>query len=96
MNGWLGSTAVEFVPAAPLPPSTAYTVTVSPDLTAIDGSRQDASFSYKFNTARPSLDATEPAEPYPWVTPDQTFRLWFSQPVRELERHAAFNASGRR
>jgi uncharacterized protein YfaS (alpha-2-macroglobulin family) len=93
---WLGSAAVEFVPAEPLPPATAFTVTVSADLTAIDGSRQESPFRYAFATSRPALDSTEPGEGYPWVTPDQTFRLSFSQPIRDLPRHAAISAAGRR
>src|SRR5690606_3525169 len=36
---WLGSASVEFVPAEPLPMSTAFEVTVEPGLTALNGAK---------------------------------------------------------
>lgn len=85
---WLGSSAVEFVPDESFPMATAFTVTVPPGLTALDGSTLAEEHRYRFDTPAPEIHLAEPGEGSRWVTPEQVFELSFNQRVREIARHA--------
>lgn len=92
---WLGSSTVEFVPAAPLPAATAYTVTVSGGLAALDGARLPRDFTFDFETERAVVRAVSPRDGWRWVERRQTFSLVFSQPVQGLEGGVQLLANGR-
>lgn len=77
---WLGSATLEFVPTAPAPRSTAFEVQVPAGLTALDGTRLDTAFSWRFETPRVSPLDGEPVDSWRahrWVKPDQTFSVTF-------------------
>jgi hypothetical protein len=91
---WLGSSTVEFVPEAPLPLATRFTVTVHPGLTATDGSELKETVSFSFETAQPDVRGVEPHEGWRWAEKRQTFSLTFSQPVVGLAQGARLLADG--
>jgi len=83
---WLGSASVEFVPQAPLPFSTRFTVTVPAGLKSVDGQALAVPYSWTFDTPAPAVQAVEPAEGWAWVTPGQHFLLLLNQPVVDLDK----------
>ncbi len=85
---WLGSSAVEFVPDAPFPMATPFTVTVPAGLKALDGSVLATAYSYSFTTPRPELVEVQPRDGSRWVEPEQLFALGLNQPVAAIEDHA--------
>ncbi|MFZ5471187.1 MAG: alpha-2-macroglobulin family protein [Myxococcota bacterium] len=86
---WLGSASAEFVPKGLVPYSTEFKVTVQKGLRAIDGSELASDYSFTFNTPRVALQDVAPVRHYRWITPDQTFKLLFNQPVKESDLAAA-------
>jgi hypothetical protein len=90
---WIGSSSAEFMPQAPFPYATTFTVTVKPDLEAIDGEQLAAPYSFSFSTLPPQLDATTPQSGWPWLDPRAPLKLVFNQPVQHLEQ-ARLTASG--
>ncbi|MEN6525561.1 MAG: MG2 domain-containing protein [Candidatus Polarisedimenticolia bacterium] len=85
---WIGSATLEFAPKARLPRATAFTVEVPAGLKALDGSVLRAPYRFTFNTARPEITDISPSTGFPWLAPDQTFRVSANQPLRDLARHA--------
>ncbi len=85
---WLGSSAVEFVPDAPFPMATPFTVTVPAGLKALDGSVLATVYSYSFATPRPEIYDAAPRENSRWVEPEQLFALSFNQRVERIAEHA--------
>ncbi len=85
---WLGSSAVEFVPDAPFPLSTPFTVTVPAGLRALDGSVLATAYSYGFTTPRPEIFDVQPRDGARWVEPEELFALVLNQPVAAIEDHA--------
>ncbi len=83
---WLGSASVEFVPQAPLPFSTRFTVTVPAGLKSVDGRALAEAYSWTFQTPAPAVQTVDPAENWAWATPDQHFSIVLNQPVLELEK----------
>ena len=83
---WLGSASVEFVPQAPLPFATRFTVTVPAGLKSVDGRALAEAYSWSFDTPAPALQTTDPAEHWAWTIPDQHFSVVFNQPVAELDK----------
>ncbi len=82
---WIGSAAVEFVPAEPFAYATTFTVTVQPALKAIDGQALKEPFSFSFSTLAPALDRSEPRDGWNWLDSDEPLKLTLNQPVKNLE-----------
>ncbi len=91
---WLGSASAEFVPSGPVPYATEFKVTVRKGLASIDGSTLAQDHTFSFQTPRPELQDSAPHDGYGWVTKDQTFKLLFNQPVKDLAKHASLNVEG--
>ena len=83
---WIGSASVEFVPKAPLPFATRFTVTVPAGLKAVDGSVLKEAFSWSFDTPRPALETSMPTNFWAWAGPKQVVTLVFNQAVVEPEK----------
>ncbi|MBI5502973.1 MAG: Ig-like domain-containing protein [Deltaproteobacteria bacterium] len=90
---WLGSQVLTFVPAAPLPLSSSFTVTVPAGVKALDGSELAAEYAFEFDTPRVRVARNDPYSGQRWRKPQSPVDLWFNQPVdpAELARHAAFD-----
>ncbi|MBI3183718.1 MAG: alpha-2-macroglobulin [Myxococcales bacterium] len=88
---WLGSASAEFVPKGLVPYSTEYKVTVFKGLRAIDGAEMKADHSFAFSTPKLALQDVTPQRGHQWLTPDQTVKLLFNQPVKESELQAALS-----
>ena len=82
---WLGSASVELVPKNPVPYSTRFRVRVLRGLKALDGSELKQDYTFEFSTPRLELQDVSPQRGDRWITPKQTFRLLFNQPVKESE-----------
>ena len=91
---WIGSSAAEFMPAAPFPYATMFTVTVKPDLKAIDGEGMTTPRAFTFSTLAPRLDRSVPQSDWSWLDPTQPLKLVFNQPVKNLEK-AKLTADGK-
>ena len=79
---WVGTHALHFVPEAPhLPGSTAYVVTVPPELRALDGTALGAAYRLEFNTPRVKLVDSEPSAGAHGLEPSAFFTLHFNQAV---------------
>lgn len=85
---WLGSSSVEFVPAAQLPYATTFEVTVPAGLRALDGSTLAEEYRFTFSTPRPVVQRIEEPPGFAWLGPNPRFTLIFNQPVRDLAAHA--------
>jgi hypothetical protein len=83
---WIGSSAVEFMPKAPLPYATSFTVTVKPELAALDGEKMAAPFSFSFASLAPEFSGSSPTLGSPWLDPKEPLTLTFNQPVKNLEK----------
>ncbi|HET8733519.1 MAG TPA: MG2 domain-containing protein, partial [Anaeromyxobacteraceae bacterium] len=91
---WLGSSSVEFAPAAPLPEGTRFTVTVPAGLKALDGSVLAEPFSWTFETPPPAILSADPRDGWAWVRPGDAFSVNFDRPVADLGRHVSLRAGG--
>jgi hypothetical protein len=85
---WLGSASIELVPSKPLPYSTHFKVTVPAGLTALDGSKLAAPYSYEWQTPSPEIQQTVPRDGFAWLDSKPTLALVFDQPVDDLGKHA--------
>ena len=83
---WIGSASVEFVPKAPLPFATRFTVTVPAGLKGVDGSTLKEAYSWSFDTPGPRLESATPAGNWRWLKPAQDIVLVFNQAVVEPEK----------
>ncbi|MBI5490596.1 MAG: Ig-like domain-containing protein [Deltaproteobacteria bacterium] len=91
---WLGSQVLTFVPAAPLTPSSSFTVTVPAGVKALDGSELAAEYTFEFDTPRVRVARNDPYSGERWRKPQSPVDLWFNQPVdpEKLAQHASFTA----
>ncbi len=92
---WIGSSALEFVPDAPLPLATAFAVEVPAGLTALDGTSLTAPYRFQFETPRPRLLDASAKNGLTRLTADDTLTLTFDQPVRDLAAHVRLTAGAR-
>ena len=83
---WIGSASVEFVPKAPLPFATRFTVTVPAGLKGVDGSTLKEAYSWSFDTPAPKLESATPAASWRWLQPSQDVVLILNQAVLEPEK----------
>ena len=95
---WLGSSSVEFVPAAQLPYSTGFTVSVPAGLAALDGSKLQAPYSFRFTTPVPEVQqylGVPGAAACRFSEPEQVFQVFLNQPLEGAEAHFSFESDGR-
>ena len=81
---WRDPITLRFTPAAPLNPATEYTVTVSPDFAAMDGSRLEAPYRFTFRVhGAVPLEGTPtgPNQEARFLKPDAQFEIVWSTPV---------------
>ena len=81
---WRDPITLRFTPAAPLTPSTAYTVTVANTFSAMDGSRLDAPFQFTFRVHGAVPLTGSPAGPdqaAEFLKPDAQFEVVWSTTV---------------
>ena len=83
---WIGSASVEFVPKAPLPFATRFTVMVPAGLKGVDGSTLREAFRWSFDTPGPKLESANPGGGWQWLKPAQDIVLVFNQAVVEPEK----------
>ena len=81
---WRDPITLRFTPAAPLNPATAYTVTVSNEFAAMDGSRLEKPYTFTFRvhgTVPLAGAPTGPNEAAQFLKPDAQFEVVWSTPV---------------
>ena len=78
---WEGTQTLVFVPDAPLPPATEFSVTLRPVVSASDGETMAEPYTWTFETPRPRLAASSPADGASFALPDTNIRLRFTLPV---------------
>ena len=79
---WEGTQTLIFRPAEPLPAATAFTATLAAGAASLDGTVLAEPFSWTFETPRPRLTGSSPADGALYVTPSRApIRLAFSLPV---------------
>ncbi|MDQ2670266.1 MAG: MG2 domain-containing protein, partial [Gemmatimonadota bacterium] len=81
---WRDPVTLRFRPAAPLPPNTEYTVTVSDVVTSMDGARLEEPFRFSFRVRGPKVLAGSPAgaeETPRFLTPDARFQIVLDAPA---------------
>lgn len=88
---WVGSTTVEFVPTAPLPYATRFTVSIPAGLRAIDGSTLAEPTQFSFLTPPPAILSTVPAAGFRWATPTTPLQIVVNQPVNDLLDHVSLH-----
>ena len=82
---WIGSASVEFLPDAPLPYATSFTVTPRKDLVALDGEALAAATPFTFSTLPLELSTSQPYRNWPWFDADEPLKLYFNQPVQNIK-----------
>src|SRR2546425_9405420 len=86
---WRDPITLRFTPAAPLSPATEYTVTVSNEFAAMDGSRLEKPYSFTFRVHGTIPLAGAPAGPNEegrFLKPDAQFEVVWSTPVDQIGR----------
>ena len=81
---WRDPITLRFTPAAPLDPATQYTVTVSNDFTAMDGSKLEQPYTFTFRVRGTVPLTGAPAGPDErgrFLKPDAQFEVVWSNPV---------------
>ncbi len=88
---WINTSIYQFHPDPALQGGTAYTVTVSGDLTAVDGSTLAQPFSWSFTTAAPSISDLMPTDTSMDEPLDTTVQVKFNQPMDQPSVEASFS-----
>ncbi len=78
---WEGTQTLVYQPSEPLRPATEYTVTLAPTVSDLDGNTLSESYTWTFQTPRPQLVKSSPADGAEFAAPDDSVRLSFSLPV---------------
>jgi hypothetical protein len=94
---WLGTHGLLFVPDAPLPAATSFSVTVPPGVPSIDGDRLALPYRFQLSTAPPALVASAPMEGASDLRPGDSIALVFNQSVdpASVERAAKLTIEGK-
>ncbi|MBW4436591.1 MAG: Ig-like domain-containing protein [Pleurocapsa minor GSE-CHR-MK-17-07R] len=90
---WVNTSIYAFEPATAYAGGQTYTVSVQPDLTAVDGSALDAAAasSFSFTTTLPNTTQVVPEFGATNVVLDQTVQVRFNMPVNQADVEAAFS-----
>ena len=81
---WRDPVTLRFTPSKPLEPGASYTITLTPNFTAMDGSRLDRPYTHTFRVSPPRVLGGHPVSRVDyaqWVTPEPTFSVVLSSPV---------------
>lgn len=92
---WVGTSALRFTAATPLPGATAFQVEVPAGTRALDNSPLQEAYSLAFSTPRPALATSSPEAGEENVPPACRIDLSFSQPVSEAEVQRAVSLVAR-
>ena len=76
---WLGTSSVEFQPAAALPLATKFTITIAAGIKAVSGATLAQAYTWSFETVRPQIIGTVPANGARWVRLDSEIFFRFNQ-----------------
>ncbi len=90
MGEWINTFIYQFTPTPTLAGGTTYTVTVDPDLTAVDGARLDAPFIWTFTTIAPRITEIVPSDGVDDARLDQTIQVRFNQPMDRASTEISF------
>ena len=90
---WEGTQTLVFRPARPLPSATAFRAVLQPGLTSLDGEPLAQAHSWTFETPRPRLAVSRPADGEPRAHPDSAVVLGFTLPVRAQDVAALARAA---
>lgn len=88
---WLNTSIFQFTPDEPFAGGMSYTVTVNPDLTAIDGATLAEPFSWAFSTEVARVIETMPRPDDEGVLLDESIQVRFNQPMDIESTEAAFS-----
>ncbi|MHB8576384.1 MAG: Ig-like domain-containing protein, partial [Dehalococcoidia bacterium] len=88
---WLTSATYRFQPDTGFHASTAYTVRVPHDLTALPGGALPADFSFGFKTVLPAVADEFPRDNTQFVDPGAEVHVLFNQPMDRSSAEAAFS-----
>ena len=80
---WEGTQTLVFTPAEPLPPATPFAVTLHPVLSDRNGEALAEAYSWTFETPRPRVVSSEPANGARFADPAADVRVRFNLPVDE-------------
>ncbi len=88
---WLNTSIYVFHPNPALQGGTKYSVTVSGDLTAVDGSAMEQPFVWSFTTSAPVVSEVIPNDTTTSVNLDTTLQVKFNQPMDRQRVEASFS-----
>ncbi len=88
---WLNTSIYTFRPDPALMGGTGYTVTVDPDLEAVDGAPLAEPFGWSFTTTSPFVTSVTPTDTTFDVPLRQTLQVTFNMPVDRESAEAAFS-----
>lgn len=78
---WKGTATLVFTPDKPLPYATKFKGTVPARTASLNGQILEKDYVFEFETPRPRLVRSQPADEGRWVALDATFLLEFNQPM---------------
>jgi len=90
---WEGTQTLVYQPSKALRPATEYTVTLAPTVSDLDGNTLSMSYTWTFQTPRPQLLKSSPADGAEFAAPDDSVRLSFSLPVEAEAAQGYLEAS---
>lgn len=89
---WAGTRAATFIPSRAggggsfrLPGSTSFSVTIPKGTKSVDGDALAADYTFRFDTPRPHVVQVSPSDESKGLRPEDSFTLYFDQPVDEAE-----------
>lgn len=87
---WLNTSIYVFRPDPALAGGTAYTVTINPNLRAVDGAALQAPYSWTFTTVDPAIVEVVPEDLSTDVGLDRAVQVRFNQPMDQASVEASF------
>ncbi len=87
---WVNTAIYRFTPDEVLKGGTEYTITVDPDLTALDGARQTTPYTWSFTTDAPRVTEFVPRPGSRDALLDQQVQVRFSQPMNRETTERSF------
>ena len=90
---WEGTQTLVYQPSEPLRPATEYTITLAPTVADLDGNTLSEPYTWTFQTPRPQLVTSSPADGAEFAAPDDSVRLSFSLPVEAEAARGYLEAS---
>ncbi len=87
---WVNSAVYTFTPTAPLQSGQRYSVTVSPNIVAVDGAEMQAGYAWSFETANASIVAIDPPPGTASLGLEPKIQIRFNQPIGRSAVENAF------